>query len=148
MTALAANAPRQTRNDSGKTELEGLIATSSVIFDGAFVVKTATGTLKPASNTAAEYFHGMAVIENPQSAGPGITGDGTLRVKTVSNLDVLCAIEAGLTAADVGKALWCQDDNTMGTTTSNGPKACVLVEFITEAASWVRLGAPALDVSP
>lgn len=154
MAALTAHARRQTRNGSARSSLGNhLIETGSVIFDGAIVTRTATGTIKPATNAAAEYFYGMVVLdkpENPPAADPaaGITGDGVKKVEVVSDISVLIALEAGLTVADEGKAMYAQDDNTAGTTTTNGPEIGMLEEFIAVTGSWVALGKKALAVSP
>lgn len=144
MTALSANTNRTLRNPLGMTRTSIVVKTSSVLYQGALCARAITGKGLPAANATTTTFVGMVVIDNPDDATAGITGDGTLRAECISDVTVLMALATVVTAGDAGEAMYAADDNTATTSNTLGPVIGTLEEFVSANLGYVKLGAPAL----
>ena len=138
MTALAAAARRRVRNKGIQTDFEPVVGTGATIWAGALVsVDTATGRAVAGSAIAARKFLGLAVETKTGNTG------GTVRVKLISNVEVLLAPAAALTTARIGSNACIDDDNTVTTLTDSGTAAArVRVGRVTEfedSLVWVHL---------
>jgi hypothetical protein len=145
--ALAANTAVSIRNRNGETRLSGVILTSQVMYHHALAVRTAAGLVKVAANETTTHFLGLVEIDNPDNATAGITGDGTLRVEMISNVDVLLPTITAITVGDMGSKAYAVDDQTATTEATLGPEIGTFIEFVATNSAWVRLGAANLVVA-
>lgn len=142
--ALAANTALDTKNRNGETRIDGVILTSAVIYHHALVVRTAAGVLKPAANETTATFVGLAELVNPPNTTAGVTGDGTLRIDCIGDIDVLVPCITAITVGNVGTAVYCVDDQTVTTEATLGPECGYITEFVATNSVWVRLRGKAL----
>lgn len=144
MTALAANTALRIRNRNGQTVQNGVVLTSSVMYHHAIAVRTAAGVIKPADNETTTRFFGLIEIDNPDDSTAGITGDGTLRVNAINDVEVLMVCVTAITVGDMGSAAYAADDATATTEATLGPEIGRFAEFVATNSAWVALGQKAL----
>lgn len=140
MTALTANTYHILKNKGGMTRISGTVLTAAVCYHHALLSLTAAGKVEAGSTSTTATFFGLCDIKNPTSATAGITGDGTLTVEAINNVDVVLVCVTAITAGDVGLAAFISDDNLVATTTL-GPECGIITEFLATNSVVVRLGA-------
>lgn len=134
--ALAANAALQTRNDSNPVKQSAVILTGAKIYKGALVVLTAAGKAKPAANETTTTFLGMALDECD-------TGDGTVRVETVSGIEVLISAKTSVTVGMCGSTLiYAFDDAQITNLATLGPAIGYMTELEAANSAWIALRMP------
>lgn len=134
--ALAANRVLQVRNRDGARRYSFVVNTSSVIYQHAFVAIGATDQkLRPCANAATLRFVGIS--DAGQTEYP-VTGDGTLRVEVIANVEVKAPLVTAITAGVAHDTdLFCVDDETLTTATTLGPNAGVMTQFVAANSGWV-----------
>ena len=144
MTALAANGNRKVKNFDSVVLRQGIIATSSVIYDGSLIQQTAAGFLLPVAAGTTATFAGMAVIKTPTGTG-GLTGaaDNSVLIDYwESGFDALFACAASVTVGLVRNAdIYALDDNTVTALITGSPSVGILVELPSSTTAWVRVTA-------
>lgn len=142
--ALTANTALTIRNRQAETRLSGVVLTAAVMYHHALAARTAAGLVKVCANETTTTFFGLVEIENPDDSTAGITGDGTLRVDMISNVDVLIPCVTAITVGDVGSKAYASDDGIVTVEATLGPEIGTVVEFVATNSIWVRLGAATL----
>ncbi len=142
--ALAANTALQTRNRNGQTVLDGVVLTAAVMYHHALAARLTTGTIIAAATDTTSKFVGLVEIENVDNDTAGITGDGTLRVNCISDIEVLIPCVTAITAGNVGGAAYIVDDNTISAEATLGPECGTITEFVATNSIWVALGRKAM----
>lgn len=142
--ALSANTALSIRNRRAQTVLSGVVLTSQVMYHHALAVKTAAGLIKVAADETTTTFFGLVEIENPDDSTAGITGDGTLRVDCISNVDVLIPCVTAVTVGNTEAAAYAFDDAQATAEATLGPEIGTFIEFVAANSAWVRLGMKAL----
>jgi hypothetical protein len=137
--ALSDNTVLPLRNTAGMTQLNQVVKTSAVIYHHALACQNAAGTIVAAANSTTMTFMGLAVIDNPPVAGPGITGDGTRRVTMVSDVDVQISLKTSVTVGLVGAIMYAFDDAQATNLNTLGPEIGTLVEWTSANLGWIRL---------
>jgi hypothetical protein len=139
------------RNDTYSFVGSGVIATASVVFEGALLVADqVTGLIKPAADAGAagSSFAGICTGFKKVKTVPltGVVGDGTAIAEFETNLEVLLPCPGSVTVADVGNAAYAYDDTIATDDSTAGPGIGVFVAGGQESTNtaWVRLGAAAL----
>jgi len=140
MTALTANTYRILKNKDGQTRISGTVLTSAVCYHHALLQLTAAGKVEAGSTSTTATFFGLCDIKNPTSATAGITGDGTLTVEAINNVDVVMVCVSTITVGNTGDAAFISDDNLIGIATL-GPEVGFITEFLATNSVVVRLGA-------
>jgi len=140
MTALTANTYRIIKNKGGETRISGTVLTSAICYHHALLSITAAGKIEAGSSSTTATFFGLCEIKNPTSATAGITGDGTLTVEAINNVDAVMTCVTAITAGDVGTVAYVSDDNLVSGTTT-GPECGIITEFLATNSVVVRLGA-------
>jgi hypothetical protein len=136
MTALNANRNVVIRNSTGQMEDSMTIKTSAVIYKGALVVADDAGTeCLPAATATTTIFLGLAKS--------GVkTGDGTEVCTYVTNVWAKLPSN-GLTAGDIGVAVYCYDDATVTDLNTFGPWCGVMMQLTATNECYVWLHGPA-----
>ncbi len=138
--ALAANTNLDLKNRLGETRIDGLIATSGVIYNHALVARIANGKLAACADEVSHVFVGLAELVNVPNTTAGLTGDGnTVRVDCISDVDVLIPCITAITVGNVGGVVYALDDQTATTAVSAGPQIGIITEFVATNSIWVRL---------
>lgn len=109
------------------------VAAAKKIFAGTLVAVDASGNANPAANTAALRVVGRAEEDVDNSAGSA--GDLSVRVKR-GVFEVNNSATYAVTAADRGKNVLVEDDNTVANTASQNIKAGVALE-ISSSKVWI-----------
>lgn len=131
--ALSANAALDTRNDSSKTRHSAIILTGQKIYRHALVVLTAAGKAKVAANETTTTFFGLAEEECD-------TGDGTVRVNALRNLEIKVSLKTSVTVGMTAKSkMYAFDDAQVTNLATLGPEIGTLNEFVAANSGWVRL---------
>ena len=146
--ALTGNTALDTKNPNGQTRIDGVIATSAVIYHHALVARNAAGRLEVPVNATTQTFVGLAELINVPNTTAGLTGDGsTVRVETIGDIDVLIPAVTAISAGSVGLACYAVDDQTVTTENTLGPQVGIITEFVATNSVWVRLRAPYMTVA-
>lgn len=131
MTALAADAARDSRNLSSKRQYP--MAASTVIYRGALVMINSSGLAVPAAAAAGNL---------------GVVGVATEAVTSAASGSYYIEIQTGefkfagdsLGQDDVNKLVYADDDNTIDETqATNAPKAGILVEYVSATEGWALI---------
>lgn len=137
MTALTADAPRQTK--IANQRLHKLpVAASTTIYKGGMICIDADGYAIPAADTA-----GLSPVVGIATEGRdnGSGSDGDLNVEIASNIDVLLAA-TGVTQTMVGEnMMYAEDDNVVDDAAgvTNLIAVGVIVEFVSTTSVWVHI---------
>lgn len=128
----AANAPIDAPERQGQSR-NYPVAAATIIYAGALVALSATGFAVPAANIAGLKVQGRAEHTIDNSAGAD--GDLDVVVKAgVFRYNNSVANPVGV--ADVGKMAYAEDDNVVGTTTTNKVKAGRIVAVAADGV-WI-----------
>ena len=144
MTALTANTALQTRNRNGQTVLDGIVLTAAVMYHHALACRIAAGQIIAAATDTTSKFVGLVEIENPDNDTAGITGDGTLRVNCITDIEVLIPCVTAITAGNVLGAAYISDDNLVVAEATLGAEIGTITEFVATNSIWVHLGRKAM----
>lgn len=131
MTALTKD--RNTTQKVGGQVAYG-VAASAKIYAGALVCLNGSGYAVPAADTAGLRFVGVAQ-EQVDNAG-GANGAKTVLIKDEGVFDFS---GANFTAADVGKAVFASDDQTVALSTTNGIGVGHIREVESATKVWVEI---------
>lgn len=133
--ALSANRNLVIENEIGSVRYNYTVLTAAKIYKHALVVITAAGKARPASNLTTTTFVGIAEAECD-------TGDGTVTVNVLSNIDVQLPMATAVTVGNTSfSKIYAVDDETAGLLTTLGPEIGVMNKFISANLATVRLTA-------
>jgi len=139
------------RNDAYAFVGSGVIATGSIVFEGALLVADQiTGLIKPAADAGAAGSAFAGVCTNFKSVKTvpttGVVGDGQTIAEFETNLEVLLPCPGSVTVADVGNVAYAYDDTIATDDSTAGPGIGVFVAGGQESTNtvWVRFGVAAL----
>ncbi len=130
--ALSANTALPTRNRTGMRRHSTTILTAAVCYKHGLIVTTVTGKALPAANDTTTTFLGLCETQPS-------TGDGTVTVTTVTDLEVQITLATLVTVGNVGDAVYAVDDASATTDNTLGPQIGTLVEFTSANLGWVML---------
>lgn len=144
--ALAENASLDRRNDRSMKRHSTVVKTSAIIYQNALVVVDITaGTSLPAANTTTTLFIGMA-IEASTGLFP-LTGDGTVTVTTITDLEINLPLKTVVTQGNVLGAIYAFDDADGTDLATLGPVIGTLQEFVAANDGWVWIAHTALGAA-
>jgi len=134
MTALSTD--RNTPQRAGDVD-DGPVAASQMIYAGAIVMRDADGLL--VKGATATGLVGVGRAEHRIDNSAGADGAATLRVRP----GVFPYANSGgadeIAAADIGKACWVVDDQTVAATNGSGARSKAgIVTRVDDAGVWVR----------
>ena len=134
MTALAANAARESRNLGSKREYQ--VAGSTTVYAGSLMMIKSDGYAAPAAASASNQgCVGVATEAVDNSGG----ADGALKVEIQEGEFLLAADSIAITSVNV--KCYADDDNTIDETqASNCPQAGVLTQVVSASQGWVAVG--------
>ena len=134
MTALAANASRQTR---GRVKLNSYpVAASATIYKGSLVMIDATGYLQVATDEATIHIVGVAAEGRDNSSG----SDGDVDCEVESDCEFLFTASS-ITQAMVSTVMVCVDDNTIDDAAgaTNDRPVGILTQYVSTTSGWVYI---------
>lgn len=134
MTALAQD--RNTPAASGDLR-EGAVGASQLIFAGALVMRNAAGFLIKGATATGSIGAGRAEERVDNSAG----GNGALQLRFRPGAYRFANSAAGdlITIADIGKACWIVDDQTVARTSATNTRSRAgIVDMVDDQGVWVR----------
>lgn len=132
--ALSAATALQTRNRAGMTRRSFVVLTSAVVYHHSLQTLTAAGLLKPAANETTTTFAGLADCPNGT-----ITGDGTLRVECLNDMEVLLPLTILTVAQTNATAVYAYDDERVTSDATLGPVVGVMTQLESASTAWIRL---------
>lgn len=136
--ALSANASLSIRNMDAKRRRTYTILTGAVLYKHALVGLTAAGKAKVCANSATLRFAGLCEAECD-------TGDGTVTVDVLTDLEVLITMQTGFTAGHVlHTKIYAVDDASATVKTTLGPNIGIATEYVSATSGWVQLNASPL----
>lgn len=135
--ALSANAALPTRNRGSMRRHSTIIVTSAVLYKHALAVTTVLGKALPAADDTTTTFLGL--VETQPS-----TGDGTVTVTTVTDLEIQIPLATVVTIGNVGDQMYALDDAAATSEATKGPSIGILTEFTSANLGWVMLHRSAL----
>lgn len=111
------------------------VVASDIIFKGALVKHNAAGFLAPCVAEAGSFFAGVAYEKMDNSAG--VAGDKMCRVQKTGRY---LLTGSGFAQANVGDAVYAQDDQTISLTDAgNEQQVGVIDEFVSATKVWVKI---------
>jgi len=131
MTALTKDKELLTRAGH---EMDVKLAADAVIYNGAMVCANATGYGVPAADTADFDFIGYAIESVDNTGG----ADGDVSVRVVKAGEILVK-HSGLTIANLGQAMFVNDDATVKSSTTNSVYVGRLTELVGTDEAWVNI---------
>lgn len=134
MAALVKD--RDTRRRDGVRRTPG-VAANAVIFAGAIAVRNAAGFAAPA--TTALGLHALGIAQDQVDNTGGANGDKTIDVDAGTYQVGNSAGADQITAADIGKACYLVDDQTVAKTDGAGTRSAAGTVFDVDAKGvWVK----------
>lgn len=134
MTALVQD--RNTTEALGDGR-QGAVGAAQLIYGGALVMRNATGFL--IKGAAATGSIGAGRAEHRVDNAAGANGDAQLRYRSGIFRFANSAAADLITIADIGKACWIVDDQTVGRTSATTTRSRAgIVEMIDDLGVWVR----------
>jgi hypothetical protein len=116
---------------------EGAVGASALIFAGSIVMRNAAGFLIRGATATGSIAVGRAEQRVDNSAGAN--GAATLRYKAGTFRFANSASADAITFADIGKACWIVDDQTVARTSgANTRSRAGIVEMVDAQGVWVR----------
>lgn len=140
MTALSASVQRVLRNTQTMISGELTIASGSVLYVHALVCTNTSNQLVPAADSTAIRFAGLFSPWSEQS----MTGDGTLKGRFFTGMEVLLPCAGTVAATQRGTAMYAADDEGVTNVNTLGPQIGILIELESATMAWVRLHAAAM----
>lgn len=134
MTALIAG--RNTPARAGNNQV-GLLAAAVMVHAGALLVRNAAGYIAPA--TTALNLTGVGRAEEAVDNSTGAAGDLTINFTAGRFRYANSAAADEITIADIGKACFAVDDQTVAKTSGTGTRSKAgVVEDVDALGVWVR----------
>ena len=116
---------------------EGGVGASQLVFAGAIVMRNAAGWLIKGATATGSIAVGRAEERVDNAAGGN--GDATLRYRPGIFRFANSAAGDALTFADIGKACWIVDDQTVARTSGTNTRSRAgIVEMVDDQGVWVR----------
>lgn len=140
MTALSASVQRVLRNTQTMISGELTIASGSTLYVHSLVCVNTSNQLVPAADSTAIRFVGLF---SPWT-GASMTGDGTLKGRFFTGMEVLLPCAGTVAATQRGTAMYAADDEGITNVTTLGPQIGILIELESASLAWVRLHAAAM----
>ena len=134
MTALAAD--RNTPRSQGEYR-EGPVAAAQLIYAGAIVCRNAAGFL--VKGVTATGLTGVGRAEARVDNSAGAAGDAQLRVQPGTRRFANSTATDKITIADIGKACFVVDDQTVAKTSATATRSKAgVVDDVDDQGVWVR----------
>lgn len=131
MTVLSAD--NNAKRKDGQFVEYKLVATD-IIYKDSLVCNNTSGYLLPGGDTANLRFAGVALEQGANSTGAA--GAVSIRVQKTGSFEFA---KASAVQADVGAAAYILDDQTVGTTSTNGIQCGYITELISSSKVRVRI---------
>jgi len=139
MAALTGNLNRKfTQQTYEPAELRYNVAASQEIFSGAMVCKNTAGDIVPAADALNNVFVGVSIDYYNETAAAATT-DYPVRVRNGTWFE--SAIDSAVTDADMGKIVFCKNDNevtlTVPTADTAGTTRCGTIAKVVDSGTVV-----------